>query len=355
MFADIAPTPMLELDSSGTLLFGNPAMIELMANHDFTEQGKTCVLPDNIDKLVAQCIATATPIHNVETEAANKTFLWSIHPFNNERDSVLLSGIDISEKKHLERQTREIEKKIEQEKEASRRKYVASMIHELRSPLNAIMGFAQLLNSDKIAVSEEQREEYIDFITQGCNNLAEQISTSLNMSRVESAQLAPTFREFNLNELATELINEFQPLASQNNLILSTHLPASPVKPIADQQLVRQLLVNLIGNAIKYTDKGSVTLSIDMPEDRRDRVRLEVTDTGCGISDKEKSMIFDVFSRSEQHQNSDIEGTGIGLSFVKELVDIHGGTIDVESVVDKGSTFIVELPLGCNKGSINQE
>ena len=349
LFADIAPTPMLELDKKGTILFGNPTMIELMANHDFTEKGHTCVLPPNIDKLVGQCLDTKKTINNIETAVGNKTFLWSIHPFNDELTSVLISGIDISEKKHLERQAKEIDKKIEQEKETSRRQYVASMIHELRSPLNAIMGFAQLLNSKDIAVDEEQRKEYVSYITEGCNKLAEQISTSLNMSRVESAQLAPTFREFNLNQLSTELINEFTPLAHQNHLTLETHLPDPPVTPIADQQLIRQLLVNLIGNAIKYTEKGSVTLAIATPEERHDIVRLEVSDTGCGISDEGKSIIFDVFSRLEQHRESDIEGTGIGLSLAKEIVDIHSGTIDVESVIDRGSTFIVELPLDCDK------
>lgn len=343
--SDITPSPMLEINEQGVIQFCNPAMLELIASYDYDEHGIANVLPMDIDKYIIASLRDNKETLNLEKCTDEYSYLWNIHPFvNNGESSALIYGVDIGEQKRLERLQEELSNKIEQEKEKTRREYVMKMVHELRSPLNVISGFSQILLRDKESLPEKSKR-LLKEINKGCMRLADQISYSLDMTKIERAQLAADYQSFPLNELITDLGKEFQTLASEKQLSLNIDLPERPISLEADRQLIKQMLINLIANAIKYTQVGSVTVSSRLSGDTTKYCTITVSDTGCGISENDQSTVFELLVRQDQHIKGNEEGSGIGLAFVKDIVALHHGTIKLESVVDEGSNFIVELPL----------
>jgi signal transduction histidine kinase/CheY-like chemotaxis protein len=224
--------------------------------------------------------------------------------------------------------------------------FLASVSHELRTPLNAILGFCRLMRDAKDVTAEQVRK--LDIINNGGEHLLRLINNLLNMARIESGRMVLEETTFDLHQLLHETRALMQVQAAGKGLKL--HLVLSPGVPrfvTTDAGKLRQVLINLLGNAIKFTGAGAVWLRAETtPQDSAElaRVRFEVEDSGPGIPEKDRERIFAPFERLIETTGAEI-GTGLGLHISKQFVELMGGTIDLSTVPGKGSEFHFEIPL----------
>jgi PAS domain S-box-containing protein len=220
--------------------------------------------------------------------------------------------------------------------------FLSSMSHELRSPLNAILGFAQLMESDTPAPSPVQSESIIQILNAGWY-LLELINEVLDLATIESGKLSMSIEPVALNELLLECHAMIDPLAQRRGIRMNIPKSDAIYCVNADRTRIKQVLINLLSNAIKYnTPNGSVSVDCSA-NSSSGRVRITVTDTGAGLPPEKVAQLFQPFNRLGQDVNGE-EGTGIGLVVSKRLVELMQGVIRVESVVGTGSVFSVELP-----------
>ncbi|HEY0142333.1 MAG TPA: PAS domain S-box protein [Thermoanaerobaculia bacterium] len=220
--------------------------------------------------------------------------------------------------------------------------FLSSMSHELRSPLNAILGFAQLMESDSPPPSPAQGESIIQILNAGWY-LLELINEVLDLATIESGKLSMSLEPVSLSELLLECHSMVEPLAQRRGLRMSFPQSDASYCVHADRTRIKQVLINLLSNAIKYnTPKGSVAVECTA-NPGSGRVRITVTDTGAGLPPDKVGQLFQPFNRLGQEVNGE-EGTGIGLVVSKRLVELMNGVIGVESTVGRGSVFWIELP-----------
>ncbi|MGD1701295.1 PAS domain S-box protein [Dapis sp. BLCC M229] len=218
--------------------------------------------------------------------------------------------------------------------------FLASMSHELRTPLNAILGFSQLLARDN-SLNEEQIDQ-VEIINRSGEHLLNLINDILSMSKIEAGKVTVKENLFNLYDFLQSLQNMFSLKASEKGLellfILADDLPQIIT---ADEGKLRQILINIIGNAIKFTSQGKVSLSV-FNSDYSGKIKFAITDTGPGIEESEIDALFQPFVQTTTGRKS-IEGTGLGLPISREFVRLMGGEISVSSQVGKGTTFTFEI------------
>jgi len=219
--------------------------------------------------------------------------------------------------------------------------FLSRMSHELRTPLNAVSGFAQLLELGDL---DQGQREAVDQILKGGNHLLELINEVLDISRIESGDLALSPEPVLASSVLSDAVELIRPLAAQHSIQLVGDRHATcDTYVFADRQRLKQILLNLLSNAVKYNRVGgTVSLCCEQPEPTR--LRLKVTDTGPGLRPDQLSLLFVPFERLGADR-TDIEGTGIGLALSRRLAEAMGGTLDVDSRLGQGSTFYVELPL----------
>jgi signal transduction histidine kinase/CheY-like chemotaxis protein len=219
--------------------------------------------------------------------------------------------------------------------------FLSRMSHELRTPLNAVLGFAQLLELDDLT---DEQQESVSLILKGGNHLLELVNDVLDISRIETGDLALSLEAVQLSGLLTDVLDLVGPLATQRPVHLCADRDGTCCHYVfADRQRLKQILLNLLSNAIKYNRPGgSVTLSCQPVS--ATRVRINVRDTGPGISAEQLGLLFVPFERLGADRTA-VEGVGIGLALSRELARAMDGVLDVESVVGQGSTFWVELAL----------
>ena len=222
--------------------------------------------------------------------------------------------------------------------------FLANMSHEIRTPMNAIFGFAQLLDE---RVEGEQAKDYVRAITQSGESLLALINDILDLSRIEAGRLDLHPQPTDLRGLLADVLSMFAPMASERGLTLHSQIDASlPPALLVDPLRVRQIVANLVGNALKYTESGGVTLSAEArPDAAGDTVTLilSVDDTGIGIAPAQLATVWEPFVQAHASKGAR-EGTGLGLSIVKRLVDRMGGHVEVHSEPGRGSHFRVSLP-----------
>ena len=222
--------------------------------------------------------------------------------------------------------------------------FLSSMSHELRSPLNAILGFAQLLESDSPPPPPAQQESIAQILQAGWH-LLKLIDEILDLAKVESGHVPLSREPVSLAEVMLECQGMIDPQAQQRGIRLTFPRLVSAAFVIADRTRVKQVLLNLLTNAIKYnTELGGV--EVTCVETEAGRTRVSVADTGVGLRPEQVSQLFQAFNRLGQESGGE-EGTGIGLVVAKRLIELMEGVIGVESTVGVGSVFWFELPLGC--------
>ncbi|MBD1821873.1 PAS domain S-box protein [Cyanobacteria bacterium FACHB-DQ100] len=251
---------------------------------------------------------------------------------------------DITNRKQIEEQLRKIQLQNLELIESDRLKeqFIATMSHELRTPLTAILGFSDLLLRQFHRQIPPHQMKLIERIFENGRHLLSLIEDILDFSNLRTKQIELQLAAFDLNELVTQTVQEMHSLAAQKNLSIHTHLaPNNPIL-INDRARVKQILVNLISNAIKFTDSGSVCVQVQ--SGKYDRIQIVVQDTGMGIDDSEFATIFQEFRQINQTSTRQHGGTGLGLAITKALTELMGGEVSVQSKLGLGSTFTIELP-----------
>ncbi len=244
------------------------------------------------------------------------------------------------ENEHVRRQKEEIE-----ELNHSQSRFFSSMSHELRTPINSILGLNEVILRQDDATDEIRSDAGI---IQGAGKmLLALINDILDFSRISAGRMDIVPVDYKLADIMSEILNMVLQSAREKGLALNAEIdPDTPVTLNGDEIRIRQIILNLLNNAVKYTAKGSVGITIRTEDADKGRVELiiSVTDTGMGIKKEVLPVLFDAFARMDQEKNRNIEGTGLGLSIVKQLVDLMGGSINVDSTYAEGSTFTVTIP-----------
>jgi PAS domain S-box-containing protein len=266
----------------------------------------------------------------------------SLSPLETKKGTLVSSAIrDITERKRIES---ELNKAMVAAEKANRAKsdFLSSMSHELRSPLNAILGFAQLLDSGSPQPTPRQKTS-IDQILHAGWYLLELINEILDLAMVESGKLSLSLEPISLSEVLSDCQTMIEPQAENSNIQMTFPQEDCPYLVKADRTRVKQVFLNLLSNAIKYNRVGG-SIDVRYSTNTADRIRISVHDTGEGLSPEQLSQLFQPFNRLGQETGAE-EGTGIGLVVSKRLVELMSGSIGVESTVGKGSEFWFELLL----------
>lgn len=238
------------------------------------------------------------------------------------------------------------EKTVAQESQKAKELFLANMSHEIRSPMNAIIGFTRLFNENKSNLTTEQRQ-WLHAIRTSGENLLVIINDILDFSKLNSGKEEFEQNNIVLQEFLFDTINSLSFTATDKNIKLELEVqPELPSIIIGDQVRLNQILLNLLSNAIKFTSAGSVKLKVELIENQQEilSIKFSVTDTGIGISEDKLSKIFESFTQASKSITTQYGGTGLGLTISKKLVELQGGSIDVESEIGKGSTFSFVLP-----------
>ncbi|HID54747.1 MAG TPA: PAS domain S-box protein [Anaerolineae bacterium] len=219
--------------------------------------------------------------------------------------------------------------------------FLASMSHELRTPLNSIIGFADVLLEGLDGELNERMEEDVRLIRNSGDHLRNLIGDILDMSKIESGRMELRYEEIDLRYMADDIMALAAPLAQEKNLRLHLEIDKNVQTITADRTRLRQVLWNIMGNAIKFTEEGSVTLTM---QNETDHLLIAIRDTGIGIKEEHIPIVFEQFRQVDGSLNRAAGGTGLGMPITKKLVNLHGGEIWVESVYGQGSTFFFTIP-----------
>jgi signal transduction histidine kinase len=245
----------------------------------------------------------------------------------------------------IERLARELEAANDQLKELDQLKseFLSIASHQLRAPITAIRGYASNIMDGTYGKVPANLQDPLETMQESSRLMANAIEDYLNISRIEQKRMKYEKSQFDLKNLVGKVVNELQPVAKKRKLTLSGNGGEEPITITADLGKIKQIISNLVDNAIKYTEKGSITVTTHA---KGGKAYVEIKDTGVGIAPEEISNLFEKFKRARGANKVNTTGTGLGLYVARQLAEGHGGTIRVASEgIGKGSTFTIELPL----------
>ena len=252
--------------------------------------------------------------------------------------------LDMTEVRNNIEEIKRIRMQAEQANEA-KSEFLANMSHEIRTPMNAIVGLSDIIMEES---KGRKVHSYACDIKSASRNLLALINDILDLSKVEAGKMELVSADYHIKNIVDEVINMMDGAASKRGILLKCEYDMSiPCKYYGDEGRIRQILINLLNNGLKFTKEGYVKLTVGgRPGEDADTENLhfEVSDTGCGIREEDLGKIFENFSQVDAKRNRTVEGTGLGLSITRHLVELMGGSIRVESVYGEGTTFILEIP-----------
>jgi len=239
---------------------------------------------------------------------------------------------------------REIQEKTKQLEVANQHKseFLANMSHELRTPLNAIIGFSEVLQERMFGEMNEKQAEYVGDIHESGRHLLSLINDILDLSKVEAGRMELDLARFDVPSAIGNALTLMRERASRHFVTLRSAVPEGIGEITADERKFKQILLNLLSNAVKFTPEGG---RVDVRASRENgRIEIAVTDTGIGIAPEDHEAVFEEFKQLGKDYTKKSEGTGLGLALTRKFVELHGGSIRVESTPGKGSTFTFTLP-----------
>jgi signal transduction histidine kinase len=240
---------------------------------------------------------------------------------------------------------REIETKSREIEAANRHKseFLANMSHELRTPLTAIIGFSEVLSQKVFGEMNDKQSEYMDDIISSGRHLLSLINDILDLSKVEAGRMDLDLNRFDVPMAIENALILIRERATRHAIKVQHHVDERLGEIVGDERKFKQILLNLLSNAVKFTPEGG-RIDVDAALSK-DSVEISVSDTGIGIAPEHQETIFEEFRQVGSDPSKKREGTGLGLTLTKRFVELHGGTIRVESIPGKGSTFTFTLPV----------
>jgi signal transduction histidine kinase len=226
--------------------------------------------------------------------------------------------------------------------------FLANMSHELRTPLNAVLGYSELLADGLYGEMPHKAVEVLERIQHNGKHLLGLINDVLDISKIEAGQLTLALEDYSLETMVQQVASATESLARTKGIELKTEIPAGLPIGRGDERRLTQVLLNLVSNAIKFTDTGSVQIRVDMAQDE---FHIGVTDTGPGIAPEDHEKVFGEFQQVDNSSTRKKGGTGLGLSISRKLISLHGGRIDLSSAIGVGSTFTIVVPVRVNQQS----
>lgn len=348
-----SPVSVIITDNKGYIKYANPVFSKITGYQLDEILGKTPAILNSgyhsnefYKNLWDTINAGSTWIGEIYNKKKNGQFYWescAISPVVDLDGSInffLAIKDDITEDKRLRNELIEAKDKAE-ESDRLKSAFLANMSHEIRTPLNSIIGFSDLI-SDPFFDSS-QHVEFAGIIRENGNSLLNLLSDIMDFSKIDSGQLKLEFETIDLRKLMKELSMEFSVKATRKGVDFQTFLPDSTnkIRVKADYYRVRQVLVNLLSNALKFTEQGVISLSI---EDQEKEIVFHVRDTGIGIAQENQQFVFERFRQVETAKSRRFGGNGLGLAISKNLVHLMGGHFGLESELGKGSKFYFSLP-----------
>ena len=346
------------VDEHGNFLQVNESMANMMGYtaEELTNLDiKSVTYPEDIDKSfvpLEEIFIHKKKCYRIEKRYVRKdgSVFWadlSVSPYFDvvtNKNLVIGTIIDISRAKILQEELQRSKEEAEQANQA-KSEFLANMSHEIRTPLNAVIGFTELLEG---LVKDHKQKSYLDSIKTGGKNLLVLINDILDLSKIEAGKLEFKYEAINPYALISEIKQIFALKIEDKNLKFIIDVDDEiPESLVLDEVRLRQVIFNLIGNAIKFTDKGFVKFSVSKLEFLEDTSKIDlliaVEDSGIGIPADQQQQIFDAFSQQSGQSNRKYGGTGLGLSISKRLVEMMGGEISLTSELGKGSTFTFRL------------
>lgn len=338
------------LDSNAVYLEQNKSHLDLMGYPDEVLIGKTpeLFLGKKLFREIFKVLSfqgVFTGEFQLSTMNQNRIYVdisFSLLPPSENKESIVCVVRDISERKEAEKKAMEAIRKAE-EADMMKSAFLSNMSHEIRTPMNAIVGFSNLLLS--ASLEEEKREKYVQFINKNGENLLHLIDDIIDISKIESDQIKIEISTCNLSELLEEVyasILEVKTREGKDYLGLKQNSPDSDFFIRTDCYRLRQVLLNLLNNAVKYTISGHIEFGFRL--EQKNKLLFFVKDTGPGIPGNLREQIFERFRRIESQSTKLMKGAGLGLAISRQLINLLGGKIWVESEPGQGSVFYFTIP-----------
>ncbi|RMH36149.1 MAG: response regulator [Nitrospirae bacterium] len=372
-----SPFPIIDVDAGCHILYANRTMINLMAPGGIGLSGFAHALPDRFPHVVREALNTQHVQKDLEVMVGDRVYSWVLVP--HAQDGIVRGyGLDITERKiaadelaafadMVEAKNRELDRALVEAEAAKRAKtaFLAAMSHEIRTPLNGVIGMTEILLD--YPLTSEQRE-CAEAIKHSANGLRALINDILDFSKIEAGKLELETIPFDLEDLLDDVMELVAKSAQQKGLdFVWTLDPHAPSVLLGDPTRLKQILLNLASNGVKFTERGGVRIDVavsrfpeDVPPglhpapehpssslhaaDQRIYLTFSVVDTGIGLSPDAQSRVFEKFTQADASTTRKYGGTGLGLAICKQLVELMGGTIGVESRLGQGSTFWFRLP-----------
>lgn len=334
--AEDAPNPIAEFDESGTMLYANTATIELMNEAGNHGDSILSIFPPRLEQIILSCLDGNQPSGRYEHALDHMVLAWTFFPIGDLRQ-VRAYGVDITASVALRKA-----KESAEESAKAKGLFLATMSHELRTPMNGVLGCTRLLQDTALT---PQQQELIITMQRSAEALLALVNDILDFSKIEAGKMTLEVADVDLRSLVKDVITLVSELARQKGLSLTSEVHEN-VPPLfrGDPVRLRQILFNLVGNAIKFTERGEVGITVGMdsassPEAEHILIRWTVKDTGIGMTKSQLDRLFEAYVQADTSTTRRFGGTGLGLMICRQLVTMMGGTISAESTPGEGSIF----------------
>jgi protein-histidine pros-kinase len=353
-FLESAPDAIVIVDQSGHIMLVNGQTERLFGygRRELLGQPVEILIPARFrerhaehrkgysDEPRVRAMGAGLDLHGVRKDGTEFPVEISLSPLTTPTGMVVSSAIrDISDRKRVERALQE--KNVELERASlAKDAFLANMSHELRTPLNAIIGFTGTLLMRLPGPLTGEQEKQLATIKTSAKHLLALINDILDVAKIDARRVEVQLEAVDVKEVVEEVAAAMRSLAQQKDLALDVSVPAAPVVLASDRRLLSQILINLAGNAIKFTERGRVAIAV---RDEGRAVVFDVEDSGRGIREEDRARLFEAFSQLDTQSPKPRDGTGLGLHLSQRLAGLLGGAISMESVLDRGSRFTLRL------------